>query len=114
MTYLHHYFNSDNSIKCNDLNLHYDKCRGQNKNNDVGQYLSYRTLKGLNSNIELSFMLLYHTRFDPDWCFGLVKLKYKHSYISFVARLAEAVLLSTIKEINIPQLISDPSSGNSI
>ena len=78
VSYLHHYFNSDNSVKCNDLNLHCDNCRGQNKNNAVVLYLCYRTLKDLNSNTELTFMLPYHTRFGPDWCFGLVKLKYKH------------------------------------
>ena len=33
VSYLHHYFNSDNSVKFSDLNLHCDNCRGQNKNN---------------------------------------------------------------------------------
>ena len=59
-------------------------------------------------------MLPYHTRFGPDLCFSLVKLKYKHIYISSVSQLAGVVLLSTTKEINIPQLNTDPSSGNSI
>ena len=86
VSYLHHYFNSDNSVKCNDLNLHSDNCRGQNMNNAVVLYLCYRTLKGLNSNIQQSFMLPYNTRFGPDRCFGLVKLKYKHSYISSVSQ----------------------------
>ena len=26
-------------------------------------------------------MLPYHTRFGPDWCFGLIEMKFKHSYI---------------------------------
>ena len=47
-------------------------------------------------------MLPYHTRFGPDWCVGLIKMKYKHSYISSISDLAEVVLLSTTKEINIP------------
>ena len=85
VSYLH-YFNSDNSVKCNDLNLHCDNCRGQNKNNAVVLYLCYRTLKGLISNTELSFMLPYHTKFGPGLCFSLVKLKYKHSYISSVSQ----------------------------
>ena len=55
-------------------------------------------------------MLPYHTRFGPDWCFGSIKMKYKHSYISSIADLAEVVLLSTAKDINIPQLILEPSS----
>ena len=68
----------------------------------------------LNSNIELSFMLPYHTKFGPDWCFGLIKMKYKHSYVSSISQLAEVVLTSTIKSINIPQLISEPCSDNSL
>ena len=59
-------------------------------------------------------MLPYRTRFGPDWYFSLVKLKYKHSHISSVSQLARVVLLSTTKEINVPQLMTDPSSGNSI
>ena len=82
VSYLHHYFQSDNSINCKKLKLHCDNCRGQNKNNAVIQYLCLRTLPSLNPNIELSFMLPDHTRFGPDWCFGLIKIKYKHSYVS--------------------------------
>ena len=48
VSHLHHYFNSDNSVKCNDLNPNCNNCRGQNTNNAVVQYLCYRTLKGLN------------------------------------------------------------------
>ena len=59
-------------------------------------------------------MLPYHTRFGPDWCFGLIKMKYKHSYISSISDLAEVVLLSTTKEINIPQLITESSSSNTL
>ena len=39
---------------------------------------------------------------------------YKHSYISSIADLAEVVLLSTTKDINVPQLISEPSSSNTL
>ena len=113
ISYLHHYLTSDHSVNCKNLNFHCDNCRGQNKNNAVVQYMCYRTLQGLNSDIELSFMLAYHIRFGPDWCFGLIKLKYKHKlYIIYFT--AEVVLLSTTKEINIPQLITDPSSLNTL
>ena len=84
------------------------------KKNAVIQYLCLRTLRGLNANIELSFMLPYHTRFGPDWCFGLIKIKHKHSYVSSISQLAEVVLTSTTKSINIPQLISEPSSDNTL
>ena len=114
ISYLHHYLSSDHSVNCKNLHFHCDNCRGQNKNNAVIQYMCYRILQGFNSNTEVSFMLPYHTRFGPDWCFGLIKMKYKHSYISSIADLAEVVLLSTTKDINIPQLISEPSSSNTL
>ena len=114
ISYLHHYFESENATKCKNLNQHCDNCRGQKKNNAVIQYLCLRTLRGLNSNIELSFMLPYRTRFGPDRCFGLIKMKYKHSYVSSISQLAEVVLASTTKSINIPQLISEPCSDNSL
>ena len=114
ISYLHHYLKSDHSVNCKNTQFHCDNCRGQNKNNAVIQYMCYRLLQGFNSNIEVSFMLPYHTRFGPDWCFGLVKMKYKHSYISSISDLAEVVLLSTTKEINIPQLITEQSSSNTL
>ena len=114
ISYLHHYLTSDHSVNCKNLQFHCDNCRGQNKNNAVIQYMCNRLFQGFNSNIEVSFMLPYHTRFGPDWCFGLIKMKYKHSYISSISDLAEVVLLSTTKEINIPQLISESSSSNTL
>ena len=56
------------------------------------KYIYYRLFQGFNSNIEVSFMLPYN-RFGPDWCFGLIKMKYKHSYISSISDLAEVVLV---------------------
>ena len=114
ISYLHYYFETENAIKCKNVNPHCDNCRGQNKNNAVIQYLCLRTLRGLNSNTELSFMLPYHTRFGPDWCFGLITMKYKHSYVSSISQLAEVVLTPIPKSINIPQLISEPCSDKSL
>ena len=39
---------------------------------------------------------------------------YKHSYVSSISKLAEVVLTSTTKSINIPQLISETRSENSL
>ena len=55
-----------------------------------------------------------HTRFGPDWCFGLTKLKYKRSYVSSVSQLGDVVLHSTTKNINVPQHISDRNSGETL
>ena len=47
--------------------------RGQNKNNAMVGYLLWRVLAGLHNTITLSFMISGHTKFSPDWCFGLLK-----------------------------------------
>lgn len=104
VNYLEHYF-KNHAIKSKQLYLHCDNCRGQNKNNCVMQYLCLRVLLGLNTDIECSFMIPYHTRFGPDWCFGLIKLKYKRSFINSVAQLSECVDKSTHKNINVSQLV---------
>lgn len=109
ISYIDHYFKNF-AIKCKTINLHCDNCRGQNKNNAVMHYFLLRTLLGLNENIECSFMIPYHTRFAPDWCFGLIKLKYKRSYVSSVKQLADVVNQSIHWGINVAQHISDPET----
>ena len=42
-------------------------------NRFVMQYLAWRVMSGLNESIEISFLLVGHTKFAPDWCFGLLK-----------------------------------------
>ena len=37
------------------------------------QYLAWRVIAGLNESVELSFMLVGHTKFAPDRFFGLLK-----------------------------------------
>ena len=85
VSYLEHYF-KEFAIRARKINLHCDNGRGQNKNNYVMQYLCMRAILRLNDDIECSFMIPYHTRFGPDWCFGLIKLKYKRSYVSSVSQ----------------------------
>ena len=67
---LHHFFEVHGLGE--DVHLHADNCGGQNKNIMVG-YLLWRVLTGLHENITLSFMVAGHTKFSPDWCFGLLK-----------------------------------------
>ncbi len=62
---VHHYL-QHHGLKVKVLHLHADNCVGQNKNNFVIQYLVWRTLANLNDEIELSFMLVGHTKFAPD------------------------------------------------
>ena len=68
---LHHFFQV-HGLGEKDVHLHADNGGGQNKNIMVG-YLLWRVLTGLLNNITLSFMIARHTKFSPDWCFGLLK-----------------------------------------
>ena len=69
---LHHFFEVHGLGERN-VHLHADNCGGQNKNNIMAGYLLWRCLVGLHENITLSFMIAGHTKFSPDWCFGLLK-----------------------------------------
>ena len=53
--------------------LHADNCCGQNKNNCMLWYLAWRAITGRHTDITLSFLVVGHTKFSPDWCFGLLK-----------------------------------------
>ena len=51
------------------------------------QYLAWRVLAGLSMKVEISFMLVGHTKFAPDWCFGLLKQKYHRTPVGCLADL---------------------------
>ena len=71
---LHHFFEVHGLGEKNvHLHLHADNCGGQNKNNIMVGYRLWRMLTGLHENITLSFVIADHTKFSPDWCFGLLK-----------------------------------------
>jgi hypothetical protein len=72
-----------------------DNCVGQNKNNAVLQYLLYRVLAGLHDNIELSFMIVGHTKFAPDGYFGLIRRRYRRSNIYTYDDLVQTVIDSS-------------------
>ena len=84
--------------------LHSDNCVGQNKNNMVMQYLMWRIIAGLNDTVELSFMLVGHTKFAPDRFFGLFKRLYRKSVINTIEDVALTVRRSSVAGKNIPQL----------
>ena len=87
---LHHFLGHHNLGELN-LVLHADNCSGQNKNRFVMQYLTWRVLTGLNERIEISFMLVGHTKFAPDWCFGLLKQKFRRTKVGCLADIAKVV-----------------------
>ncbi|KAH3705704.1 hypothetical protein DPMN_080782 [Dreissena polymorpha] len=79
-----------------------DNCCGQNKNNIVIWYLLWRVLVGLHKIITLSFMLIRHTKFTPDWHFGIWKSKWRNFNAEMLSDVAASVGLSSRTGHNIP------------
>ena len=48
-------------------------------------------MAGLHKTIEVSFMLVGHTKFSPDWFFGLLKHRFRRSKISSLDDLVQVV-----------------------
>ena len=84
-----------------------DNCVGQNKNNAVLHYLLFRTLMGLHDKIDLSFMMVGHTKFAPDGYFGLIKHRYRRSSVYTYEQLADVIERSTENGHNICQRYRD-------
>ena len=73
---MRHHFFAHHGLGEEKVHLHADDCGGQNKNAIMVQYLLWRVMTGQHKEITLSFMIPGHTKFSPDWCFGLLKKKY--------------------------------------
>ncbi|ELT87533.1 hypothetical protein CAPTEDRAFT_192819 [Capitella teleta] len=72
VSFLHHFFERY-GLGETDVHLHCDNCSVQNKNKFVLWYIAWRVAVGLHKSITLNFLVAGHTKFAPDWCFGLVK-----------------------------------------
>ena len=79
-------------------------CWGQNKNNYVIWYYCWRILCGLHNAILYSFLIAGHTKYSPDWCFGLVKQSFRRRNVSSLFDLMEAVDKSTVSGDNVAKL----------
>ena len=55
------------------------------------QYLCWRVLTGQHNNITLSFLVAGHTKFSPDWCFGLAKQKLRKTKVGCLADIATTI-----------------------
>ena len=107
ISYLHHFF-GNHGLGEKVVHLHCDNCSGQNKNRYVIWYCAWRVMKGLHQSISLNFMPPGHTKFAPDWCFGLLKRKFRRSEVSCLEDLCQVVKDSTpVKRVNIPQLVAE-------
>jgi hypothetical protein len=73
------------------IHLTADNCVGQNKNNAVLQYLLYRVLAGQHTRIEMSFLIVGHTKFSPDGYFGLIRRRYRRSRVYTYDQLVSVI-----------------------
>ena len=99
---LHHFF-TNHGLGEISVHLHADNCSGQNKNRFMMYYLMRRILAGLHHEIKLSFLIVGHTKFAPDWCFGLAKQCFQQSHMSSLDDIANMVACSSV--VNVPQLV---------
>ena len=60
-------------------------------------------MSGLHKEITLSFMLVGHTKFTPDWCFGLFKQKFRRTFVSSLEEVADVV--NKPADVNVAQLV---------
>ena len=67
------------------------------------QYFMWRVAVGLHHNITYSFLPVGHTKFSPDWCFGLVKQKFRHAKVDSLQDLVDVVESSA--SVNSAQLV---------
>lgn len=80
-----------------------DNCVAQNKNNAMLQYLMYRVLTGLHDRIELSFLVVGHTKFSPDGYFGLIRKRYRRSNVYTYDDLVDTINQSSQGRHNLCQ-----------
>ena len=65
----------------------------------------WRVLVGLHKEVQLSFMLVGHTKFAPDWCFGLLKQRLRKTSVGCLNDLQTVVEQSA--KANLVQLAGD-------
>lgn len=75
------------------------------------QYLMWRVLAGLNETVELSFMLVGHTKFAPDRFFGLFKHLFRLSVVDTIQDIARVVTESSPSGKNLAQTTVTPTGS---
>lgn len=71
------------------------------------QYLAWRMMVGLNDEITLSFLIVGHTKFSPDWCFGLLKRAFRRTKVGCLDDIMQVVENSAT--VNHAQLVGTQS-----
>ena len=83
---------------------HADNCTGQNKNNAMIHYLAWRAATNRHTSLTLSFLVVGHTKFSPDWSFGLFKRLFRRTKVDSMKTLAQVINDSA--ECNFAQLVT--------
>ena len=104
ISYVHDFLEKHGAGETN-AHFHADNCGGQNKNNYVIWYWCWRVIHGLHENVKYSFLVAGHTKFSPDWCFGLMKQKLRRTFISSLFDILEANDKSTLSGVNCGKLV---------
>ena len=103
ISYVHDFFSTQGAGET-DVHIHADNCGGQNKNNYVIWYYCWRVLCGFHHSILYSFLIAGHTKFSPDWCFGLLKQSFRRNFVSSLFDLMQTVDSSTVTGVNVSKL----------
>lgn len=102
ISYVHYFFERHRLGETN-AQLHADNCGGQNKNSAFLWYYLWRVMTGLHRTVNYDFLIPGHTKFAPDWCFGLVKQRTRKTFTSSLFDIARAVEESAV--VNAAELV---------
>ena len=91
-------------VKEAELHLHADNCAGQNKNNAMLQYLLGRVKTGRHKKITLSFLVAGHTKFSPDWAFGMFKRRFRRTKVDCLEDVVNVSKKCSTSDVIVPQL----------
>uniref|UniRef100_A0A1X7VAP6 DUF7869 domain-containing protein n=1 Tax=Amphimedon queenslandica TaxID=400682 RepID=A0A1X7VAP6_AMPQE len=64
---------------------------GKGANPVISMYLLWRVMTGLSASISISFLPVGHTKFSPDWCFGLLKQKFRKAEVDLLDDFIQVV-----------------------
>ena len=106
------FFFSHHGLGEKEVYLHADNCTGQNKNNCMLHYLAWRSMTGRHTQITLSFLVVGHTKFAPDWCFGLFKRAFRRTPVGSLQGIAQVVNDSA--QCNFAQLVTTEDGSNMV
>lgn len=98
-----HYFFQRHGLGETKMQLHADNYGAQNKNSAFLWYYSWWVMNGLPHSINYDFLLPGHTKFSPDWCFGLMKQKTRRTFTSSLFDIARTVEDSA--SVNVAELV---------